>query len=89
MDELVRAYIDFINDYNPYWECYEDPKEVIEIEIPEMLYNLEEIRKDFDPEETDKDLLELRNKLDNVIRQFKAAGIKTIRRTNNASNIFD
>ena len=81
MDELTKAYIDFINEYNPYWECYEDPENVIEIELPEMLYNLEQINKELTESlsaEFDKDLFTLQERLKAVIKQFKAKGVVLI-----------
>ena len=81
MDELTKAYIDFINEYNPYWECYEDPENVIEIELPEMLYNLEQINKELTESlsaEFDKDLFILQERLKAVIKQFKAKGVVLI-----------
>ena len=81
MDELTKAYIDFINEYNPYWEAYEDPENVIEIELPEMLYNLEQINKELTAAlsaEFDKDLFTLQERLKAVIKQFKAKGVVLI-----------
>ena len=81
MDELTKAYIDFINEYNPYWEAYEDPENVIEIELPEMLYNLEQINKELTESlsaEFDKDLFTLQERLKAVIKQFKAKGVVLI-----------
>ena len=70
MDELVRRYIDFINWLDPYWEVYEDPENVIEIELPDMLYNLEEIRENNGLEGEEL------TKIDELIAAFKAAGIE-------------
>jgi len=70
MEELIKLYIDFINWLDPYWESYEDPENVIESELPEMLYNLEEIKKnsDFEGEELDR--------INEVIAAFEAAGVE-------------
>lgn len=81
MDELIKAYLDFINELDPYWECYEDPENVIEIELPEMLYNLEQINKELTESlsaEFDKDLFTLQERLKAVIKQFKAKGVVLI-----------
>lgn len=81
MDDLIKAYIDIVNEYNPYWECYEDPENVIEIELPEMLYNLEQINKELTESlsaEFDKDLFTLQEHLKAVIKQFKAKGVVLI-----------
>ena len=81
MDELVKAYIDFINEYNPYWECYEEPEDVLEIELPEMLYNLEQINEDLTESlsaDYDEDLYYLQEHLKAVIAQFKAKGVEII-----------
>ena len=81
MDELVKAYIDFINEYHPYWECYEEPEDVLEIELPEMLYNLEQINEDLTESQAanfDEDLYYLQEHLKAVIAQFKAKGVEII-----------
>lgn len=81
MDELTKAYIDFINEYNPYWECYEDPENVIEIELPEMLYNLEQINEELTASlaaNFDEDLYYLQERLKAIIKQFKAKGVEII-----------
>ena len=81
MDELTKAYIDFINEYNPYWECYEEPENVIEIELPEMLYNLEQINEDLTASlaaNFDEDLYYLQERLKAIIKQFKAKGVEII-----------
>ena len=73
MNELIKMYIDFINWLDPYWECYEEPENVLEIELPEMLYNLEEIKKDWQPEG------ECLERINEVIAAFKNAGIEVRR----------
>lgn len=70
MKDLKQQYIDFINYLDPYWQSYEDPDDVINIGLPEMLYNLEEIKKDWQLEGEDLD------KINEVIESFKAAGIE-------------
>lgn len=76
MDELTKMYIDFINWLDPYWECHEEPENVLEIELPEMLYNLEEIKKDWQLEGEDLE------KINEVIAAFKNAGIEVRRAAN-------
>lgn len=79
MDELIKAYIDFINELDPYWESYEDPENVIEIELPEMLYNLEEIYENLSETlsgEFDEDLYYQVEHLKALIARFKAAGVE-------------
>lgn len=81
MDELTKAYIDFINEYNPYWECYEEPENVIEIELPEMLYNLEQIDEELTESQAanfDEDLYYLQENLKAIIQQFKAKGVEIV-----------
>lgn len=79
MDELVKAYIDFMNWYDPYWEAYEEPENVIEVELPEMLYNLQEIRKEIEElNEPCNDWSQTLNRLNHVIGQFTTAGIRSI-----------
>lgn len=81
MDELTKAYIDFINEYNPYWEAYEDLENVIEIELPEMLYNLEQIDEELTESQTsnfDEDLYYLQKHLKAIIQQFKAKGVEIV-----------
>ena len=81
MDELIKAYVDFINEYHPYWEVYEDPADVIEIELPEMLYNLEQINEDLTASlaaDFDEDLYYLQEHLKAVIEQFKAKGVEIV-----------
>lgn len=70
MDELIKKYIDFINWIDPFWEAYAEPEEVIEIEVPEMLYNLEEIKANSDLEGEDLD------RINELIEAFKAAGVR-------------
>ena len=73
MNKLAKLYIDFINWLDPYWECHEEPENVLEIELPEMLYNLLAIKEDWS--EIEPELAEV---LDATISQFKAAGIEII-----------
>lgn len=77
MDELVKAYIDFINYYDPFWEAYEDPEEVYELEASEMLYNLLEMEKDFltNAYMADDTAADLLAKVRDVIGLFKAKGV--------------
>lgn len=78
MDELLKAYIDFINYYDPFWEAYEDPEEVYELEASEMLYNLLEIRKDIEElNEPCNDWSCTLSKLNYVIGLFEAKGVTT------------
>lgn len=79
MDELVRAYIDFINYYDPFWEAYEDPEEVYELEASEMLYNLLEMEKDFltNAYMADDTAADLLTKVRDVIGLFKTKGVTT------------
>ena len=72
MKDLKKLYIDFINHLDPYWESYEDPDDVINISFSAMLYNLEEIKKDWQLEGEDLD------KINEVIAAFKAAGVEPI-----------
>lgn len=67
--ELINKYVDFINFIDPFWEAYTDADEVIEIELPAMLYNLEEIKKNNGLEG------EYLDRLNEVINAFKAEGI--------------
>lgn len=67
MNDLVKGYIDFINNIDPYWEAYQEPEEVLEIELPEMLYNLEEILKNNELDKKDKENCK------QLIGQFKKA----------------
>lgn len=68
MDELIKMYYDWISDYDPYLS----PQEIIESELPEMLYNLENIKELND---LDEDQLK---SIDEVIAAFKAAGIVAV-----------
>lgn len=79
MDELLKAYIDFINYYDPFWEAYEDPEEVYELELPAMLYNLQEMEKDFltNAYMADDTAADLLAKVRDVIGLFKAKGVTT------------
>lgn len=79
MDELVKAYIDFINYYDPFWEAYEDPEEVYELEASEMLYNLLEMEKDFltNAYMADDTAADLLTKVRDVIGLFKTKGVTT------------
>lgn len=67
MDELVKMYFDWISDYDPYLS----PQEIIESDLPDMLYNLEHIRELNDLEDEDLE------SIDKVIAAFKAAGIES------------
>jgi hypothetical protein len=64
-ETLEKLYNDFIEAYDPYYQ--EEAPETLE----GMLYNLEEINKELDDNETE--LIEL---ITNTIGQFKAAGIE-------------
>ena len=67
MDDIVRMYFDFIDTLDPFRDTDEDPT------APEsMLYNLEEIKKGWQFDETDT------KKINELIAAFKAAGIKII-----------
>lgn len=79
MDELLKAYIDFINYYDPFWEACEDPEEVYELEASEMLYNLLEMEKDFltNAYMADDTAADLLAKVRDVIGLFKAKGATT------------
>lgn len=72
-EALKQLYIDFINEYDPYYD--EPAPESLE----EMLYNLQEIREnDFQDPWIDENTVYLVEFLDNIIGQFKAAGISKI-----------
>ena len=66
MDKLVRMYFDFISHYDPYLS----PREIIENDLPDMLYNLKTIKKLND---LDQDQI---NTIDEIIAAFRAAGIE-------------
>ena len=77
MDELTRAYIDVIAEYDPYIAR----EELLEAELPEMLYNLEQINEDLTESlsaDFDEDLYYLQEHLKAVIAQFKAKGVEII-----------
>ena len=76
MNELIKDYIDFINELDPYWECYEDLKDVIEIEASDMLYNLLAIKEESEPWRNDDP--ELYETLLGLIQRFKAKGVEII-----------
>jgi hypothetical protein len=71
MATLADRYINFIDLYDP----YRDTSEPITENLSEMLYNLEEIKKDFDSVEGFPDD-GLTNILTELISAFKAEGIK-------------
>ncbi len=71
MKDLKQQYIDFVDYFFPYWSVYEDPDDVINISLSDMLYNLEELKKDIEVDLEPDD----EKKLDEVIAAFKAAGI--------------
>ena len=66
MDNLVRMYFDFISHYDPYLS----PQEIIENDLPDMLYNLKTIKELNDLEQDQI------NTIDEIIAAFRAAGIK-------------
>lgn len=69
MNELKTRYMEFITEYDPY---YQDEAETPE----EMLYNLLNIKADFETDiNSDSELFEV---LVATISQFKAAGIEII-----------
>ena len=72
MNQLKKMYIDFINALDPYWDAYEESKNVTGIEPPEMLYNLIEIKKDWDL----SDDIELSKRLDALIYLFKQNNVE-------------
>lgn len=77
-EALKRQYIDFLTWYDPY-TCFEYPEGTTEEDSPEsMLYNLISIRyNDFkEVDEDDEEGQEIVKRLDYIIGQFKAAGIK-------------
>ena len=77
MDELVKAYIDVINEYDPYIAR----EELLEAELSEMLYNLEQINEELTESQAadfDEDLYYLQEHLKAVIAQFKAKGVEII-----------
>lgn len=67
MKELTRRYLDFISEYDPYYQ--EEP----ELGLEEMLYNLECIRdlNDLEPDE-----LVIINKLIEDFKAYKSAMVK-------------
>ena len=65
-DFLRQRYFDFVDELDPYRDTEEDPDT-----LEGMLYNLQEIKEDW--EDMEPDLLEV---LDATIGQFKAAGIE-------------
>ena len=68
MEELVKMYFDFISDYDPYLS----PQEIIENDLSDMLYNLENIKKlnYLEPDQIET--------IDKIITAFKDAGIEII-----------
>ena len=69
MNELKTRYNEFISEYDPY---YQDEAETPE----EMLYNLLNIKADFETDiNSNPELFEV---LEATISQFKAAGIEII-----------
>lgn len=68
MDRLVRLYFDWISNFDPYLA----PQEIIESDLPEMLYNLVNIREQggLEPEDL--------KSLNEVIAAFEAEGIKYV-----------
>lgn len=69
MNELKTRYMEFITEYDPH---YQDEAETPE----EMLYNLLNIKADFETDiNSDSELFEV---LEATINQFKAAGIEII-----------
>ena len=73
MDELKRNYIEFLNTLDPFRCAYEDAESITEIEPADMLYNLIEIKKDWDL----SDDIELSNRLDSLIDEFKKQNVKS------------
>ena len=65
-DFLRQRYFDFVDELDPFRDTEEDPDT-----LEGMLYNLQEIKEDW--EDMEPDLLEV---LDATIGQFKAAGIE-------------
>ena len=77
MDELTRLYLEVIAEYDPYIAR----EELLEAELPEMLYNLEQINEELTESQGanfDEDLYYLQEHLKAVIAQFKAKGVEII-----------
>lgn len=68
MKELKNLYFDFLDYLDPYWKSYTEEDE--ELTLSEMLYNLEEIKIDWQLEGEDLE------RIDEVIKAFKDAGIE-------------
>jgi uncharacterized protein (UPF0305 family) len=62
---LADRYIDFLNDYDPYRDTELDSET-----LPAMLYDLEEMKNDFSPDD------ELYPELIELITQFRMEGVK-------------
>ena len=76
-DKLKEEYINFINWWDPYLESYEDCDNVINVDLSEMLYNLEEIKAELvQDNEPDSDCATAIVKVNKIIKAFKEAGIK-------------
>ena len=77
MDELTRLYLEVIAEYDPYIAR----EELLEAELPEMLYNLLQIDEELTDslsKNYDDQLQELQEHLKAVIAQFKAKGVEII-----------
>ena len=72
LKELKRMYIEFINALDPCWDAYEDVENVTELEPEEMLYNLIEIKKDWDLTND----IELSKRLNTLIKLFEQNNVK-------------
>ena len=72
---LADRYFSFLDYYDPYRDTTEDPKTE---NLPEMLYNLVEIRKDLEADEDPKDwdTRELLDEVKQLIIDFRMEGIK-------------
>ena len=81
MSDIKKLYIEFINECNPYWECYEEPEEVTELEPSGMLYNLlciDEELTDSLSRNFDEDIQLLHDHLKATIEKFRAEGIEIL-----------
>lgn len=76
-DKLRDEYINFLDWWDPYWRSYGNSEDVINIGHSEMLYNLEEIKKDLVKDNDPAfDCTTAIINVNATIRAFKEAGIK-------------
>lgn len=66
-DYLKEKYFQFVEELDPFRDSSEDPEE-----LPDMLYNLENIRKQL----TRDDNMDLYDFLEETIEEFYAAGVE-------------